>query len=212
MDDLFHFIEEKCQEYNIDESHGLKHARGTMERALAILDRYTIVPDDERKVVAYAAALHDICDKKYTDVIKSSNDIRSWLIDLQGWSQEHADAVIDIITSMSYSQLKLNWLPGLVRYPNHGKWQRAYHVARHADLLEGFIVARCVLYNRHIHPDWTDDQHWKRAEELFETRVFKYVAEGWITIPAALEQVNDLEAEARRCLRERSLDWIYCNF
>lgn len=206
-EELFQFIEKMCQKYMIDESHGLKHAKGTIQRALSILATYDNVLEEERQIVIYAAGLHDMCDHKYTHVETSSNEIKKWLLGIKEWKESHVNAVIKIITTMSYSQLKINRLTGGSGFPNHGQWQRAYHAVRHADLLEGYIVARCILYNKHIHPDFTDSQHWQRAEELFEKRVFQYVPEGWIFIPAALQQAAVLEAEARRCLRERSLDW-----
>ena len=206
-DQLFLFIETMCQQYNIDESHGLKHAKGTMNRALAILTSFSDILDQERRIVLYAAALHDMCDHKYTDVAQSSKQIKAWLLYNQQWNEADASIVIKIITTMSYSQLKMNRLCGIAGYPDHGVWQRAYHIVRHADLLEGFIVARCVLYNRHIHPEMTEDQHWLRAEELFRTRVFLYISESWIFIPAALKDAIWLTKEAERCLRDRSLDW-----
>lgn len=206
MDDLFIFIEHMCQKYNIDESHGIKHAKGTMLRAKQILSTLIDVTADEERMALYSAALHDMCDHKYTDVERSSKEIHTWLLG-QCWNPEEAVALIKIITSMSYSKLKSSFASGQT-FPDHGSWQRAYHVARHADLLEGYIVARCVLYNKHIHPTKSEEEHWLRAEELFKTRVFKYVSDGWIFLPGALEQVKGLEEEAHRCLQERSLDWI----
>jgi hypothetical protein len=210
MDALFLFIEQMCQKYNIDESHGIKHAKGTMLRAKEILSTLIDVTAAEEQMALYSAALHDMCDHKYTDVERSSKEIHTWLLG-QGWNPEDAVALIKIITSMSYSKLKNSFASGET-FPDHGPWQRAYHVARHADLLEGYIVARCVLYNKHIHPTKSDEEHWLRAEELFKTRVFKYISDGWIFLPGALEQVKDLEEEARRCLEERSLDWAEFTF
>lgn len=204
--ELFHFIDTMCQKYNIDESHGLKHAKGTMNRALDILSMELEVLDEERQIILYAAALHDMCDHKYTDTNQSSKEIKVWLLE-QGWTEHHTDVVINIITTMSYSKLKQNWLNGLPKYPDHGPWQRAYHIVRHADLLEGFIVARCLLYNRHIHPTLTEEQHWFRVEEVFKTRILTYVSEGWIFIPYACNETIALTKEAKRCLQERSLDW-----
>lgn len=201
MDSLFGFIQEMCERYTIDESHGLKHAIGTMKRADQMLEQLENVSEDERRITLYAAALHDTCDHKYTDVEEASTRIREWLLK-QAWSEDHVNVLIQIITTMSYSQLKK-----LTGYPDHGPWQRAYHVARHADLLESFIVARCILYDRHIHPERSEDVHWTRAEELFRDRVFTYVSEGWIFMEEALKHVPALEAEAMRCLGERSLDW-----
>jgi len=207
MDTLFLFIEQMCEKYNIDESHGIKHAKGTMSRAkhiLLTLSAYNVTVAEERMAL-YSAALHDMCDHKYTDVEQSSKEIYTWLLG-QAWIPEEAHALIKIITSMSYSKLKSRFASGET-FPDHGPWQRAYHVARHADLLEGYIVARCVLYNIHKYPTKSEEEHWLMAEEIFKTRVFKYVSDGWIFLPGALAQVKDLEEEAHRCLRERSLDW-----
>jgi hypothetical protein len=206
MDPLFLFIEQMCLKYNIDESHGIKHAKGTMLRAKQIILTLPKITEAESKIALYAAALHDMCDHKYTDVKKSSKEIYTWLTSESNWSTEEANALINIITTMSYSKLKSTFASGQ-SFPDHGKWQMAYHIARHADLLEGYIVARCVLYNKHIYPEKSDDEHWLRAEELFRTRVFKYVSDGWIFLPGALAQVKGLEEEANRCLANRSLDW-----
>ena len=189
MDFLFTFIKEQCVKYNIDESHGLKHAKGTFARANEILESFEDVSLDERKVSLFAAALHDICDSKYTPEKEAAEEIRNFLLGVS-WQREHIDAIINIITSMSYSKLK-----------------RAYHVARHADLLEGYIVARCVLYNQRIFPLKSINEHWEQASELFSRRVFTYVSDGWIFLPRALEMVKYLEFEARRCLKEKSMDW-----
>jgi len=205
MESLFLFIEDMCKRHNIDESHGIKHAKGTMLRAHQLISMMPEMDQDERRMALFAAALHDMCDHKYTDVKESSKEIRYWLI-WRGWINEDADALIKIITTMSYSKLKDNFANGQ-GYPDHGKWQMAYHVARHADLLEAYVVARCILYDRHKYPERTEDQHWLRAEELFKTRVFTYVTDGWIFLPGALKQVDALEEEAKRCLSTRCLDW-----
>ena len=179
-----------------------------MLRAQQIILTLPKITESESKIALYAAALHDMCDHKYTDVKKSSKEIYEWLRNDSSnlWSDEESNAVIHIITTMSYSKLKNAFASGQ-GFPDHGKWQMAYHIARHADLLEGYIVARCVLYNTHIYPEKSDDEHWLRAEELFRTRVFKYVSDGWIFLPGALAQVKGLEEEAHRCLENRSLDW-----
>lgn len=207
MDLLFNFIENQCQKYGIDDSHGLKHAKGTYMRANEILRTLDNVSEEERKMALYSAALHDTCDSKYTPVHEAANEI-AYFLRTQLWSPEHILALINIVTSMSYSKLKNSVHSGQIDFPSHGKWQRAYHVARHADLLEGYIVARCVLYNIHIFPEKTMDEHWKRANELFVDRVFTYVSEGWIFLPVALTMAATLEQEARRCLKEKSMDWL----
>ena len=206
MDRLFDFIHRQCLKYEIDESHGLKHAKGTYLRANEILKSLDEVTDEERKMTLYAAALHDTCDSKYTPVDEAANEI-AYFLRSEMWSPEEIVALIRIVTSMSYSKLKKSVISKQIDFPSHGRWQRAYHVARHADLLEGYIVARCILYNIHLFPEKLMAEHWKRARELFDDRVFTYVSEGWIFLPAALAMANTLEQESRRCLQEESMEW-----
>lgn len=195
-----------CEKYSIDESHGLKHAKGTFLKARVLLETMDDLDTDEQRVALYSAALHDTCDGKYTDVRTASLEIHGWLL-TQGFTGDEVNAITSIITTMSYSKLKASAAGGPPVYPDHGRWQRSYHIARHADLLEGYVVARCYLYNVHIHPEKTEDEHWELVTDLFNRRVFKYVEDGWIHLPGALEMVPDLLKEADRCLENKTLDW-----
>lgn len=202
------FVKATCEKFNIDESHGVKHSARVMEIAHEIMKSTPDITEEQRHMAMMAAALHDLCDHKYVDEEVGASLIKSWLINTVNWREDIADRLISIITTMSYSKLKKQLdLSGSPVYPDHGKWQISYEVARHADLLESYVVARCVIYNKHIHPDWEEDAHWSRARELFEERVFTYVKDGWITLPGALALVPQLEKEARRCLDERCMDW-----
>jgi hypothetical protein len=205
---LFDFIQQQIDKYGIDESHGMKHAKGTFVRAHQIIKTIPDIGQEEKYMALYCAALHDMCDSKYTDVEVASEEIREFLI-REGILEEYAEAVIKIITTMSYSKLnsRKKSEPTYFLYPDHGKWQRAYHIARHADLLEGYVVARCVLYSKHICPEKNADEHWVMAEDLFAKRVYLYVSDGWITIPSAVELAIELEKEARRCFQEKMMDW-----
>jgi hypothetical protein len=204
---LFSFVSKTCEELGIDESHGLKHAKGTVRYANYLISKMPDITEEERHMAVIASAIHDLCDSKYTDVEVSSRRIYEWLIDLH-WTPELSNSLIHIIQTMSYSKLKAHIdTSGNPVYPNHGKWQKSYEIARHADLLESFVVARCVLYNKHKFPEKTEDEHWSRARELFEERVFQYEKNGWITLPSALALLPRLEEEAHRCLNERCMDW-----
>lgn len=208
MQVLENYIKRVCIKLGIDESHGLKHSIQTVRYAELIMKGYPYISEEERHMTTFVAALHDLCDSKYTDIDVASQEIRMWLIEDLWWEKSAADALISIVTSMSYSKLKKSVdMNGNPVFPNHGKWQLAYEIGRHADLLEAYVPARCILYNRHLYPEKTDDEHWARASELFEIRVFNYVKDGWITLPAALKLVPDLERAARRCLKERSEEW-----
>jgi len=208
IESIKYFINLICKKYNIDESHGLNHSIKVMNYAKKIMESLPNITEEQRHMAMMASALHDMCDHKYVDVSEGSKIIKKWLLNEQWWGEDTADMLISIITTMSYSKLKSNLdKDSMPVFPDHGKWQISYEVARHADLLDSYVVARCVLYNKHIHPELSDDAHWDRARELFEERVFGYVKNGWITLPGALALVPSLEAEARRCLDERCMDW-----
>jgi hypothetical protein len=208
MQILEKYVTRACIKLGIDESHGLKHSIQTVRYAEMIMNSRSDITEEIRHMTIFVAALHDLCDSKYTDVNVASDEIRRWLIEEVWWEKDAADALISIVTSMSYSKLKKSVdMNGVPVFPNHGKWQLAYEIGRHADLLDAYVPARCVMYNRHIYPEKTNNEHWARASELFEVRVFNYVKDGWITLPEALELVPALEKAARRCLDERSEEW-----
>ena len=207
-DTLKPFLAKMCDIFNIDESHGLRHSEATMRYADILADTIADITEEQRHMALMAACVHDLCDSKYTDVVEASKLIKWWLVSEQWWKEDIANVLIDIITTMSYSKLTKsvdsNKTPV---FPDHGKWQISYEIARNADLLESYTVARCVLYNKRLYPEKTEDEHWQRAKELFDSRVFNYVKDGWITLPGALALVPELEADAKRCLEERCMDW-----
>ena len=104
---------------------------------------------------------------------------------------------------MSYSKLKAAVVNGTLFFPDHGEWDRVYHVVRQADLLCSYHVHRCYQYQLRIHPEWTEAAHWVRVEAMFQDRMFKYVTDGWFQsreamalIPALIERAKkDLEAQ-----------------
>jgi len=209
MTKVWEFVAQRCAEHGIDDSHGLIHSKATVMWAKLLLDSFEDVSAEERKFALYGAALHDMCDSKYMDVSAGQAQIRSWLLDSAGgWSVEDADALIGVIGTTSYSKLKKACVVGedgkvVIVYPEHGKWQRAYHIIRHADLLDAYIVERCMLYNEHIYPTMSAEESWARVIRIFDDRVFKYVSDGWLFYPAALALVPELEAAARDDIRLR---------
>jgi hypothetical protein len=195
--ELFKFITECCEKQGIDESHGLKHSINCINWVYRLV-QHEQLDEHEFNMAIHAAALHDMCDKKYTNPEIASGIIHNWLLS-QNWSMEMANILISIINNMSYSLLKNRSNGGMAVFPNYGKWQRAYHLARHADLLDAFLVGRCFIYTQHIQPNIIDTECWKIVEELFYNRVFLYVSDGWITLPLAIQYSTYLEKEAKEC-------------
>jgi hypothetical protein len=199
---MYAFVEKCCDEQGIDDSHGLIHSKNTVKWAELLMNSLNVEDIQERKFIVFGAALHDMCDSKYIEVDKGQAIIYQWLLDT-GWTPKLAEALIKVIGSMSYTKLKQAMEKGEIVYPYHGKWQRAYHIIRHADLLDAYKVERCMLYNRHIHPEMLREDAWKVVSTLFENRVFNYVSDGWLFYPKALELVPELEKKAREEIKVR---------
>ena len=209
MDALYAFINQCCKEQQIDESHNLKHSISALRWAHILMDSFPDLTQDERQVISYAIALHDMCDSKYTDTKVAAIKIKEWLL-TQTVSEEISDVIIQIIQTMSYSKLKKQMVESGSQtpiYPDHGQWQRAYHIVRHADLLDAYVVARCFLYSKHIDPDLQDEVAWSVVEKLFENRVFKYVSDGFIFYPKALELAAELTQDAKKTLKDRAFTY-----
>jgi HD superfamily phosphodiesterase len=199
MDVLYNFIDKFCKENNIDSSHDVTHSKDCVRFAEKIMD--PMFTDQEKSMTLYAAALHDCVDKKYVDPVTSALHIHQFLSSI-GWSDEDADALLAMVRTMSYSKLKSEMVDRFPVFPDHGKWQRIYHIVRQSDLLCSYHVHRCYQYQLRIHPDWSEDAHWERIQQIFQTRIFKYVSDGWfqsrsalLLIPALVEQAKqDIEA------------------
>jgi len=206
MEALWEFIIRSCEEQNIDESHGLKHSKGCVSWVERLLKDEIDVSEDERKLAIYSAALHDMCDKKYTDVTVGLEKIKVWLL-AKGWRDDMVKALLNIINTTSYSKLKAAIVDGKIVFPDHGVYNRVYHIVRQADLLEAFIVGRCFIYQKHIVPDISDEDCWAIVKDLFDKRVFRYVCDGWITNVTALAHVGELERIANECINERRFNY-----
>jgi HD superfamily phosphodiesterase len=201
MNKLYDFIKDVCIRYGIDASHDLSHAKDCVNIANLI----TPVEFYEREMIVYAAALHDCVDKKYINPIEGVQNVEKFLIS-EGWNTERIKALIHIITTMSYSYLNSIMVDGRIVFPDHGKYQGVYHIVREADLLCSYRVRRCYLYQKHISPNMPEPEVWKKVANLFETRVFKYVEKGWLTLPKAQSWAEKLEEVARKDLE--GVKWL----
>jgi HD superfamily phosphodiesterase len=201
MDKLYEFIKDICTTYNIDASHDLSHAKDCVNIAKLIS------PNDinDNEMIVYASALHDCVDKKYINPTEGVWKVREFLTH-EGWDPERISALINIITTMSYSYLNKMKVGGNIVFPDHGKYQNIYHIVREADLLCSYRVRRCYLYQKHISPNMPEPEVWKKVVDLFETRMFKYLENGWFTLPKSISWATKMEEVARRDLE--NVKWI----
>jgi len=197
MDILYTFIDDFCKEHNIDPSHDVTHSRDCVRFVEKLMD--WSFNEDEKEMARYASALHDCVDKKYVDVVEASHHILGFLTSI-GWSDERAEELLAMVTTMSYSKLKAEMVDGKPVFPDHGKWNRVYHVVRQADLLCSYHVHRCYQYQKRIHPEWDEVTHWVRVEAMFQDRMFKYMTNGWFVSRAAMALIPPLIEQANKDL------------
>jgi len=168
INQAFRFVIQTSQEYNIDESHALKHSLEVFNYANNIYeDEVNKFPylKDQREIISLSAIVHDMCDKKYLDenngIINIKNHMTGYLPD------DELDVVSKIIQTMSYSKVKVNGFPDL------GEYQHAYHIVREADLLAAYDLDRCIIYRMMRHKyNYTDSLN--ESKDLFENRILNY--------------------------------------
>jgi hypothetical protein len=187
-------VEKMCWKYCIDESHNVTHSLDCIQFANLLLDENQNVSRDQKTVILFAAAVHDTVDKKYTQSSLAVKEVRDFFESIDV-ARDLIDAIINIITTMSYSYLLDRQKNGL-SFPDHGKWQNAYHIVRHADLLCSYRVKRCLQYQKHLTPYISDEDAMERVRHLFQVRVFAYKVNGWLSLEKAVELSIDLEKEA----------------
>jgi hypothetical protein len=129
-----------------------------------------------------------MCDKKYMDETEGVQNYIKYM-DLYLEPVE-LDIVEKIITTMSYSKVKLNG------YPELGEYQTAYNIVREADLLSAYDFNRCMIYKMYRN-NWSYMEALSEALELFEIRVFKMITDELFTTSYAKKESLILHEKAK---------------
>jgi len=165
----FAYVIKTSRIYNIDESHALKHSMEVYNYANKIYQHELLgnpMLEKQKETILVSSILHDMCDKKYMSERQGVMMIKKHMMDFMPIS--NLELMCNIISTMSYSKVKING------YPSLGENMLPYHIVREADLLAGYDVDRAVIYG--IYKEGlTYDQSVKRTSELFQTRVLKYI-------------------------------------
>jgi len=163
----FRYVIETSELYKIDESHALKHSMEVYGFAKKIYEsevKKNPYLEEQREIIYMAAIGHDMCDKKYMDEKEGIIKYQRYLSNLM--SPSELEVMGKIISTMSYSKVKVNG------YPDLGDYQLAYHIVREADLLAAYDLDRCIIYKM-----YNDKSDYNKALEdafnLFDTRVLK---------------------------------------
>lgn len=165
---LVNYVASTSIKYGIDSSHSLPHSLDVIRRASDIFYNvkwlYPFVIPQER-VILTAAGIHDMCDGKYMNELEGIQNIELFLEDKLEPCE--IESIKKIITTMSYSKVKLHG------YPYLGNYQMAYHIVREADLLAAYDFERAMLFN--IHKQNGDlVSAYENSCELFYSRVLRY--------------------------------------
>lgn len=168
INQAFKFVILNSQEYNIDESHALKHSMEVFNFANNIYEsevkKFPYL-ESQRDIISLAAIVHDMCDKKYMNetygIINIKNYMKHYL------PSKKLDVATNIIQTISYSKVKVNG------YPNLGKYQHAYHIVREADLLAAYDLDRCIIYRMMREKNSYTDALLE-SKNLFENRILNY--------------------------------------
>jgi HD superfamily phosphodiesterase len=180
VNQAFNYVINTSRQFNIDESHALKHSMDVFHTTNKIYNsevkKFPIL-ETQREIIYSAAILHDMCDKKYMDQEKGIENMRNYMCDFM--NETDLEMSSKIISTMSYSTVKKNGYPDLKEY------QLAYNIVREADLLTAYDVDRCIIYGMMVEKMSYNDSV-KRAFELFETRILKYRSDNLFTTEHAL--------------------------
>ena len=168
INQAFRFVIQTSQEFNIDESHSLKHSLEVFNNANTIYESEVIkFPQLEkhREIISLASIVHDMCDKKYMNEDHGIANMNKYMKEYI--SPEELEIVSHIIKTMSYSKVKING------YPDFGEHQLAYHIVREADLLAAYDLDRCIIY-RMMQSKFNYTDALFESKNLFENRILNY--------------------------------------
>jgi hypothetical protein len=163
----FKYVVETSKTFNIDESHALKHSMEVFAYTKKIYDSEIMKNpflENQKQIIYMAAIGHDMCDKKYMNEKEGVIQYQKYLNHLM--TTVDLEIMGRIISTMSYSKVKVNG------YPDLGEYQLAYHIVREADLLSAYDIDRCVIYKMYS-DNLLYDEALKDAIKLFDTRVLQ---------------------------------------
>jgi HD superfamily phosphodiesterase len=192
---LFHYVLLTTRKYGIDESHGLGHSMNILRYTNAIFEEElkgcpnADLLKSQEPVIYTAAIVHDMCDKKYRDEKDGLQEIEQLLIPVIKLSADDKRAVLDIVSTMSYSKVKS------VGFPDLDDYQTAYHIVREADLLTAYDFDRSMIYHMST-GNATLDQAFQNAKDLFYDRVLRHNEDGLFFTRYAQRQSSTLHNRA----------------
>jgi|APSaa5957512493_1039668.scaffolds.fasta_scaffold79026_1 HD superfamily phosphodiesterase len=178
INQLYQFVIQISNEFNIDESHALKHSMDVFYHAIDIfeheLNLFNFKNNDEyiqiKNIISLSAILHDMCDNKYMNEDSGWNKINQLLIHFN-IHNDSIQMIKHIIFNMSYSKVKKNGYPSTF-FNDHHKF--AYHIVREADLITSYDFDRCVIFGMYK-TNLNYHESFNESLNIFDDRVLKYI-------------------------------------
>lgn len=186
----FQYVIQTSKLYNIDESHALRHSMQVYHYANNIYNKELHTSPflkSQKDIIMCSAILHDMCDKKYMNENEGIKEMNNYMKDFI--SIEKLDIINKIISTMSYSTVKK------YGYPNLNEYNLAYHIVREADLLAGYDVERCIIYQMmHEKCDYYTSVIY--SQNLFKNRMLKYISDELFITEYSKKEANNLHFKA----------------
>lgn len=191
LNHAFHFVIQTTQQYNIDESHALKHSMDVLHYSNKIYQselRSNPSLAEKRDIIYISSILHDMCDKKYINeqlgILEMRNSMKDYILPVK------LDEISNIIATMSYSKVMKNGYPKLV-----GNDALAYHIVREADLLAGYDLDRCIIYQM-MHEKYSYTDSLQFAIDLFHKRILRYIEDDLFVTSYSKKKAVELHIKA----------------
>jgi hypothetical protein len=206
LEKIIRFINETCVTYNIDDSHDLRHSLEVLGWSDQIKNNSSrVLTHKEAQIIHLSCLLHDMCDKKYMDEAIGLERIKKFLKDELEVEEDVLEAVVFIISTMSYSKVIKQGYPQFNM--NYKELEYCYHVVRNSDLLCSYDPERCINYQ--IRCGGSRKEGIKKMLGLFDNRVLMLLENNYINLeeakPHALQLHNKALLEVEKYKLEYSL-------
>jgi hypothetical protein len=208
LEKIIRFINQTCIIYNIDDSHDLRHSLEVLgwSEQLTKNSSRNITPK-ESQIIHLSCLLHDMCDKKYMDENMGLERIKNFLMGELEVEDDILEAVVFIISTMSYSKVIKIGYPDFNNKYDNIDLEYCYHVVRNSDLLCSYNPERCINYQ--IRCGGSRKEGIKKMLELFDNRILMLIENNYINLeeakPYAIELHNKALTELEKYKFEYSI-------
>jgi len=190
-------VKEYSIKHHIDRSHNEHHSKEVLYWAIDIMkaQRY---PESHLTIIVQSCILHDLVDKKYCP---DENLVKNYLGDIH--TPQETDTILKIINTMSYSKTFIGNQVVFPQWIQESEYFECYHIARQADLLSSYNIARMIEYRKNLN---MPDSFIKQEIPIFYySRMANLVDSHFFIHPSAIARAEQLDAIAR--LKLESLEY-----